>query len=221
MEEIKYTHCPNCGIEIKKEGILKIGNSLFYPKDPKFFRKYANATSDVFCEKCQSGISRHARENYHKIFESKKEELKVAIDDIPIVSIQNPSGWDYSVIDIVTSQYVTGTGFLTEIKADFSDFLGRESQKMNSRLSEGEQKCFQRMRNIAASKGANAIIGVDIDYAEVGGIKGMLMVCTAGTAVNLKNPEILNTDKPYLKNVTNLFKEVSDLVDEYPYDRYV
>jgi len=42
--------------------------------------------------------------------------------------------------------------------------------------------------------GANAVIGVDIDYAEVGGAKGMVMVCMSGTAVRLRNPEVVSPD---------------------------
>jgi hypothetical protein len=37
--------------------------------------------------------------------------------------------------------------------------------------------------------GGNAVIAADVDYAEVGGGKGMLMVCMAGTAVKVLNPQ--------------------------------
>ncbi len=51
--------------------------------------------------------------------------------------------------------------------------------------------CLNILRKKAIELGANAIVAVDIDYAEVGGGKGMLMVCMAGTAIYVKNVEIL------------------------------
>ncbi|MGB5609212.1 heavy metal-binding domain-containing protein, partial [Eudoraea sp.] len=41
----------------------------------------------------------------------------------------------------------------------------------------------------------NAILATDIDYAEVGGVKAMIMVCVTGTAVRLKNFDILGSDR--------------------------
>jgi uncharacterized protein (AIM24 family) len=43
----------------------------------------------------------------------------------------------------------------------------------------------------ALELGGNAIVAADIDYAEVGGLKGMLMVAATGTAVMLNNLDVL------------------------------
>jgi uncharacterized protein YbjQ (UPF0145 family) len=47
------------------------------------------------------------------------------------------------------------------------------------------------LRKETLELGGNAVLATDIDYAEVGGDKGMLIVCMTGTAVLLKNPEVL------------------------------
>ena len=63
----------------------------------------------------------------------------------------------------------------------------------------------------ALNLGGNAIIATDIDYAEVGASKGMLMVCMAGTAIRLKNPDVLG------KTIAAALKEVTDLLNELDY----
>mgnify|MGYP001331239116 CR=1 FL=1 len=60
--------------------------------------------------------------------------------------------------------------------------------------------------------GGNAVIATDIDYSEVGGTKGMLMVCMAGTAVSLINTEILGPDKSNeLKDIDKLVSRLRNL----------
>ena len=44
-------------------------------------------------------------------------------------------------------------------------------------------------------RGGNAILAVDIDYSELGGLKGMIMVCMTGTAVTLKNVDLFGSDR--------------------------
>jgi hypothetical protein len=56
---------------------------------------------------------------------------------------------------------------------------------MNAKILEAESKCAKLLREKAAAIGANAIIGLDIDYNEVGGVKGILMVCMTGTAIKI------------------------------------
>ncbi len=60
--------------------------------------------------------------------------------------------------------------------------------------------------------GGNAIVATDIDYSEVGGMKGMLMVCMTGTAIRLKNPEVLGYDNlEKIKEVIKLYKRIERL----------
>ena len=54
---------------------------------------------------------------------------------------------------------------------------------------------INQMRMKTLELGGNAIIAADIDYSEVGGLKGMLMVCASGTAVKLNNIDILGEYK--------------------------
>ncbi|RZI56844.1 MAG: heavy metal-binding domain-containing protein [Zymomonas sp.] len=54
----------------------------------------------------------------------------------------------------------------------------------------GEDLCRASLRVQTVDSGGNAVIAADVDYAEVGGQRAMLMVCMTGTAIRLHNPEV-------------------------------
>nr|ARK13448.1 hypothetical protein A6C57_25640 [Fibrella sp. ES10-3-2-2] len=114
---------------------------------------------------------------------------------IPVVFIQNPLGWEYEVLSMVTGQSTTGTGVFSEFAASMTDLFGMQSGRYNAKLKAGEEMCFAQLRKQTIQLGGNAVIATDIDYSEVGGDKGMLMVCMAGTAVKVKNPVRLGQEK--------------------------
>jgi uncharacterized protein YbjQ (UPF0145 family) len=99
--------------------------------------------------------------------------------------------WDYGVAGLVTAQSTTGTGVFSEFTSTFTDMFGAQSKVYNEKIRAGENMCQRILRMEALKLKGNAILAADIDYAEVGGAKGMLMVCMTGTAVILRNPEIL------------------------------
>ena len=96
---------------------------------------------------------------------------------------------------MVTGQSTTGTGVISEFTSSFSDLFGVQSGRFNKKLKAGENMCFALLRKQTIDIGGNAVIATDIDYSEVGGEKGMLMVCMGGTAIKLKNTEILGQER--------------------------
>jgi uncharacterized protein YbjQ (UPF0145 family) len=117
---------------------------------------------------------------------------------------------------MVTGQSVTGTGVISEFTSSWTDFFGAQSNRYNAKLKAGEQLCFAQLRKQAADMGGNAVIATDIDYSEVGGDKGMLMVCMAGTAVRLKNLDVLSENRqkylPTIDRVSQRFAELQSLL---------
>ena len=132
------------------------------------------------------------------------KEIEILISNIPVISAQNPLNWDYEILDMVTGQSTTGTGVIAEFTSTFSDMFGLQSGRFNKKLKNGEDLCFSQIRKKAIDIGGNAVIATDIDYSEVGGDKGMLMVCMGGTAVRLKNLEILGEERS--KNIAKLME---------------
>jgi len=84
---------------------------------------------------------------------------------------------------VVTGEVIIGANFLKDIAASLRDIFGGRSSAYESVLIEARDKSLNEMMERAAKKGANAVIGVDIDYETIGANSSMLMVSCSGTAV--------------------------------------
>ncbi len=84
---------------------------------------------------------------------------------------------------IVFGEVISGVNVIKDITASFSNFFGGRSGTYENELIEARQNAIREMEQRAAAMGANAIVGVDIDYEVLGSDNGMLMVTASGTAV--------------------------------------
>lgn len=84
---------------------------------------------------------------------------------------------------IVFGEVVSGVDFVKDIAASFSNFFGGRSGSYEDELINARQNAIAEMEQRAAQMGANAVVGVDIDYEVLGANNGMLMVTASGTAV--------------------------------------
>ncbi len=79
-------------------------------------------------------------------------------------------------------------GVVTGVKdffASIRDIVGGRSGSYEKVLREAKDTSMREMEERAQAMGANAIVGVDLDYETIGKESSMLMVCTSGTAVVL------------------------------------
>jgi uncharacterized protein YbjQ (UPF0145 family) len=83
---------------------------------------------------------------------------------------------------IVTGEAIIGANVFRDVFAGITDILGGRSGAYEASLAEARETAIREMESRAAAMGANAVIGVDLDY-EV--INNMLMVSASGTAVTL------------------------------------
>ncbi len=84
---------------------------------------------------------------------------------------------------IVSGEVISGVNFIRDIKASFTNLLGGRSGSYEEELIQARTNAVEEMERRASSMGANAIVGVDIDYEVLGADNGMLMVTASGTAV--------------------------------------
>ena len=84
---------------------------------------------------------------------------------------------------VVCGEVISGVNFVRDIAASFTNFLGGRSGSYEDELIGARQSAMEEMQQRAAAMGANAVVGVDIDYAVLGADNGMLMVTVSGTAV--------------------------------------
>ncbi len=84
---------------------------------------------------------------------------------------------------VVFGEVISGVNFVKDIAAGLTNFFGGRSQTYEHEIIEARQSALREMEMRASQLGANAIVGVDIDYEVLGSDNGMLMVTASGTAV--------------------------------------
>lgn len=84
---------------------------------------------------------------------------------------------------IVFGEVISGVNFVRDIAASFSNFFGGRSGSYEEELVKARQNALIELEQRAIDRGANAVVGIDIDYEVLGTDNGMLMVTASGTAV--------------------------------------
>ena len=84
---------------------------------------------------------------------------------------------------IVFGEVVSGVDFVKDFMAGVRNILGGRSGAYEEELLRARQEALAEMEERALALGANAVIGVDVDYEVLGSDNGMLMVTVSGTAV--------------------------------------
>ncbi|MCL2817822.1 MAG: heavy metal-binding domain-containing protein [Clostridiales bacterium] len=84
---------------------------------------------------------------------------------------------------IVFGEVISGINFIKDIAAGFRNFFGGRSGSYEGELIEARENALREMEQRAEALGANAVVGVDIDYEVLGTGGNMLMVTASGTAV--------------------------------------
>ena len=82
---------------------------------------------------------------------------------------------------IVVGEAIMGANIVRDIFANVTDIIGGRSGAYESKLQDGRDTALRELEQRALSVGANAVVGVDLDYEVVG--QSMLMVSASGTAV--------------------------------------
>ena len=86
-------------------------------------------------------------------------------------------------LGIVASETIIGANVFRDIMAGLRDFFGGRSSSYEEVLKKAKDTALQELQERAPAMGANAVIGIDLDYETVGANGSMLMVTASGTAV--------------------------------------
>ena len=84
---------------------------------------------------------------------------------------------------VVFGEVVAGVNFMKDFGASIRNIFGGRSQSYEGELIDARNNAMEEMSQRAARLGANAVVGIDIDYEVLGADNGMLMVIASGTAV--------------------------------------
>ncbi|MCI3028983.1 MAG: putative heavy metal-binding protein [Desemzia incerta] len=86
---------------------------------------------------------------------------------------------------IVFGEVISGINFLKDLGAGMRNFFGGRSQGYEDEILQARENALDEMVNRAAQMGADAVVGVKMDYETLGADNGMIMVTCSGTAVKL------------------------------------
>lgn len=84
---------------------------------------------------------------------------------------------------VITGEAILGANLFKDIFAGIRDMVGGRSGTYEKELRRAQQIALRELQEYAEELGANAVVGVDLDYEVLGGSNGMLMVSASGTAV--------------------------------------
>jgi len=87
---------------------------------------------------------------------------------------------------IVVGEVISGVDFVKDFAAGLTNIFGGRSGSYEGELIEARETALKEMQTRATALGANAVVGVDIDYQVLGQANNMLMVTVSGTAVVLE-----------------------------------
>ena len=104
-----------------------------------------------------------------------------------ITTTGNVEGFDVTDYrGIVFGEVITGINILKDLGAGLRNIFGGRSQGYEEELTRAREEALSEMGSRAASFGADAVIGMKMDYEVLGADNGMLMVTCSGTAVKLR-----------------------------------
>lgn len=86
---------------------------------------------------------------------------------------------------VVFGEVITGVNFIKDFAASIRDFVGGRSGSYEDELINARSQAMREMEDRARNLGADAVVGIDIDYEVLGQSNSMLMVTASGTAVKL------------------------------------
>lgn len=86
-------------------------------------------------------------------------------------------------LGIVTGEVIVGANLFRDLFASVRDIVGGRSGAYEDVLQRAREQAIEEMRGRAAALGADAVVGVDLDYEVLGANGSMLMVSASGTAI--------------------------------------
>ncbi len=86
---------------------------------------------------------------------------------------------------VVSGEVITGVNFIRDLAASIRNVIGGRSGSYEDELIKARNQAMEELEQRARELGADAVVGIDVDYEVLGADNGMLMVTASGTAVKL------------------------------------
>lgn len=91
-----------------------------------------------------------------------------------------------SYFGVITGEAIMGANIMRDLFASITDIIGGRSGAYEEKLQEARHIALRELEERALRLGANAVVGIDLDYEVIGQHGSMLMVSASGTAVHVE-----------------------------------
>lgn len=125
----------------------------------------------------------HSARKFLEEMEEKRAAESVLVATLPSIDGHHAT----KIFGILSAECVLGVNIINDLLSAVSDIFGGRNKSSQDALREAREICISELRSEALSIGANAVIGVKLDYSEISGQgKSMLFLVASGTAVLLE-----------------------------------
>lgn len=114
-------------------------------------------------------------------------KLSSEIQAIMLTTESAPSLKITKRIEIVTAEVAYGMNIFKDLFAGVRDIVGGRSEAVQGTMRDARRTALYELKKEAHSVGANAVVGVDLDYVELSGSSNMVMLVASGTAVIIED----------------------------------
>ena len=116
--------------------------------------------------------------------EHARQERQAAIETIMLTTEAYPQGLTITRrIEVVTAECAFGMNMFKELFAGVRDIVGGRSEAVQKTMRDSRRVALYELKKEAHAVGANAVVGVDLDYVELSSAGSMVMLVASGTAV--------------------------------------
>ncbi|OAN70561.1 hypothetical protein A8B83_13920 [Rhodobacteraceae bacterium EhC02] len=144
-----------------------------------------------FCEPCfLASLSPDNRARASEEAAKKKLASQKDLEDINLVLLTTeayPQGLVIlERIEIVTAECAFGMNMFKDLFAGVRDIVGGRSEAVQKTMRDARRTALYELKREAHAVGANAVVGVGLDYVELSSVGSMVMLVASGTAVRIE-----------------------------------
>ena len=158
-------NCNNCG---EKIGMLE--ESVTYD-------------NELYCSECGVVFLQDRDPTESEVLQEQVNEHLTEIDAILLTTETAPNLNITKRIEIVTAECAFGMNIFKDLFAGVRDIVGGRSKAVQRTMRDSRKTALYELKREAHMVGANAVVGVDLDYVELSAAGSMVMLVASGTAV--------------------------------------
>ena len=190
--------CSNCDRELKEGGLgIFNSNSIISSEKIKFINQFMDKEETSYCTKCHLEPLSHATKNFNSIKKEIKEVEEEYMNSMPVLTLENPQGWDYRAIGLVKESKSVNTSYASYEKREARTFLNLKINTYNM--------------------GGNAVLGAKVSRSILGdsGSEKYGRITVYGTAVEVFNTDRFPENYQQAKRIYISFEETRQLIAQY------